>query len=403
MSFPDSIKPFKGLLYNPEVVNDLSSCICPPYDVIDEPKYYYRMSPYNAIKLELPMDSKKANRYEAARITLQKWINERVLIEDEESIYICEQTFTLDGETYKRRGFLALIGLDRERILTHERTRREPKEDRERLFRAIKTFTNFVFGLYADKEERIEEIIDGAKKEKLFEFVEENEIHTEFHRVRLKRDIDRIREFMENKKIYIADGHHRLAVFKRLRLKHIPIYLTNMFSRGLRILPYHRLVRFRDGERTEEILQLLLKKYPHSAYKIPGENLKELKSKIEDPQTVSFGFLRKENPEVIYIFEIERRGHEERKDPSKKLKIQMIHNRVIKGLLKIKDREIDFIPWLEKAKKLMKEGHVDVAFICPAVTVDEIKSVAEAKLTMPPKSTYFYPKLPTGPIFYRYG
>ncbi len=397
------ILPLKGLLLNREVVGDVSKCVCPPYDVIEEPDRYYRISPYNVVRIELPMNSEGKDKYEVAKETISSWISQGVLCEDStDSIYVCEQIFPFYGETVRRLGFLSLVRLDNQMILRHEKTRSTPKKDRERLLLATKTFTSFVFGMYVDDGDRIEDLLQKSEKELLYDFMDEGEIACRFYRMKDKTAENILKACMEDKKVYIADGHHRLDVAAKLKLTHIPMYLTSMFGEGIRILPYHRLIRFEDPGRAEEVWNLLCNKTKPTKYPASWEKMEEIGKRIIGQKELSFSVMIKGDPENIYLFEDFDLKERPKGPTTGRLKIQLIHEAIIKGLLGVKESEIDFSPWFDRVVEKVSKGMYHMAFFCPSIEIKEVKEVAEAKSTMPPKSTFFYPKIPTGPIFFRY-
>ncbi|MCX7857309.1 MAG: DUF1015 domain-containing protein [Deltaproteobacteria bacterium] len=404
MSDDKRIRPFKGLIYNARVVGDISLCVCPPYDVIEDPTKYYKKSPYNAVRLELPIDSEGKDRYQIAKETLEDWLNKGVVEEDtEESIYVCEQSYTVDGNKYSRIGFLSLLRLDMDMIFTHEKTKEAPKKDRELLISATKTFTSFVFGLYVDDTKEIDRILRGCEKKLLYEFEEEGEIKSRIMRIVDRDANETLRSVMEKKKIYVADGHHRLEVARKINLPYLPIYLTGMFEDGTRILPYHRVVKVKDRAKAETLWYLLCDKLKIKPLSLSRDDLNEVKTRLYRSQMLSFAILRKEEPDKIHLFELEKFSVDQTlENPLRKIKVHLIHEGIIKGILQIEEHEIDFIPWLEKVDALVKSGSYDMAFLCPPVGIEQVKEIAEMKLHMPPKSTYFYPKIPTGPIFYKY-
>ncbi len=160
-----------------------------------------------------------------------------------ETIYVYEQEFTIDGTTYARRGLIPLVHLDHARILTHEETRKAAREDRERLIQRLKTFTSLIFALYDDKQKKIENLLVSSEKELMYDFSDELSIRNRFYRMNDAAQIRELVALMEEKRIYIADGHHRLSVAFKLGLPYVAMYLTDMYSEGTVILPYHRIVR----------------------------------------------------------------------------------------------------------------------------------------------------------------
>ena len=238
------IRPFKALIYNRRKVDDISRCVCPPYDIIPNPRVYYERSAFNAIRLELPLATPSTTEYDEAAQTLEAWLREGILAADAaETIYVYEQEFTIDGTTYARRGLIPLVHLDHARILTHEETRKAAREDRERLIQRLKTFTSLIFALYDDKQKKIENLLVSSEKELMYDFSDELSIRNRFYRMNDAAQIRELVALMEEKRIYIADGHHRLSVAFKLGLPYVAMYLTDMYSEGTVILPYHRIVR----------------------------------------------------------------------------------------------------------------------------------------------------------------
>lgn len=401
-------KPFRGILYNKEKINDISRTVCPPYDVISNASSYYERDSKNAIRLELPLPSGSGDQYEAAKHTMDEWLKDGVLLQDaRESIYIYEQEFTIEDISFFRRGFIALHKLEKNRILTHEETRKKAKADRERLIDTLKTYTSLIFGLYEDKGLELENILAGPEKEKVYDFIDEQSIRNRFYRLTDADTISRLASIMDTKEIYIADGHHRLDVSYRLGIPYVPFYMTNMYSPGIVILPYHRTIHFEKTRSFNEILTLLssyteIQKEPYT-----GNNaVKTALSVVEKTTNPSFVLYSKDDLQNLYIVT------EKQSPPSymatniheslKRLKVNAIHSGIIKGLLNIKDEEISFTQDHYESIDFIRNGSLDLAFFLPPTTVEEVKDIAENGLYMPPKSTFFYPKILTGLVFCNY-
>ena len=110
-------KPFNGILYNKEKIDDISRVVCPPYDVISNMASYYERSSENAIRLELPVASGPMDQYTNAKHIMDEWLKKDILRPDkEEAIYVYEQEFEIDGKSFLRRGFIALNKLEKGRI-----------------------------------------------------------------------------------------------------------------------------------------------------------------------------------------------------------------------------------------------------------------------------------------------
>ena len=227
------IKAFKGLRYNRERVDDIAACVCPPYDVIADPRVYYERAPAMPYDWNCPWGKDGLDPYGAARRTLDAWIAENTLsFDDEDSIYVYEQEFSVHDTHLRRTGFIPLVRLDRQRILTHEQTREKAKKDRQMLAEALKTSTSLIFAMYEDASKEIGRLIEGAAREKLYDFVDELSIRNRFYRMTDRAEMARLASLMNEKKLYIADGHHRLSVSFNLGLSYAAIYLTDMHASG---------------------------------------------------------------------------------------------------------------------------------------------------------------------------
>jgi uncharacterized protein (DUF1015 family) len=400
------IKPLQGLLYNIEKVKDVSTCVCPPYDVISDPSIYYDRSPYNAIRLEVPASQGGMDPYRGARKVLDGWLADKVLAFDKEpSVYVYEQEFMLNGVTHRRTGLIPQVSLTSRRILTHEQTRKKAKEDRERLIEELKTFTSLIFAMYEDKTKDIERLVKRAKKEQLHDFVDEQSVRNRFFRMTDGTEMTLLASLMDEKKLYIADGHHRLSVSMKLGLPYVAIYLTDMYADGITILPYHRMLKLARKRGIEEIATVLAPYF--EVTKEPCESRENLDRSIDAlsaSPVLCFMLYGGQEKSVLYRFqqkqaiEFDSEAHEE----LRKLRVNVVHSGVLKQLLGVRDEEISFLNDPGDAMTSVDESRYDYAVFVPATTVDEVRAIADNGLFMPPKSTYFYPKVLTGLVFHKY-
>lgn len=403
-----SIRPFKGIIYNQEKAGDISSIVCPPYDVISDSRPYYASSDFNAIRLELPQAIPLMDQYETARETLTMWLRESVLKrDDKEGFYVCEQDFEIEGRHFTRRGFIGLRRLDRQTILVHEETRKKAKADREQLISTLRTFTSLIFGLYEDREGLVDGVLSDPKRELVYDFRDEQSIRNRFYRMTSADSIARLVSLMEGRKTYIADGHHRLDVSYRLGLSYTPMYLTDMHGEGIVVLPYHRLVNFKVSRTLENILGKLGEYGDIEKKVLPdGEDVTKMLRQMRDTEGYSFVLYSKEDTKNLYRV-VQKRPYppydNQLTPPSlKSLQVNIVHNGIIKGLLGIEDEEISFTQDADSSAESIRKGSCDLAFFLPPTSVGEIRDIAENGLYMPPKSTFFFPKILTGLVFYQY-
>ena len=395
-------KPFRGLIYDKDRIGDIASCVCPPYDVISDDRAYLDRSPFNAIRIELPKAEGTVDRYESARRILEGWRRTGVLIADtRETVYIYDQEFEIEGVPYSRRGFIALNKLDRARILTHEKTREKAKEDREKLIVALKAITSLVFGVYEDRRLEVEDLLADSHKEAIYDFVDEQSIRNRFYRMTEPGEIDRLARLMDTRMIYVADGHHRLDVSYKLNIPYIPLYLTNMYSNGIVILPYHRMVTFERKRPLSELLPLLGNHVDVEKHPWPDpQSLTEVLHLVAQSREPAFALYSNEDPGNLYV--LRAAGLKTGEGPLDRLKVNILHTGILKGLLGIKEDEISFTQDPQELLHSVRAGSVDLAFMLPPTTAEEVKEVADHGLDMPPKSTFFYPKILTGLVYYKY-
>jgi uncharacterized protein (DUF1015 family) len=400
------LKPFKGLLYDQEKVGDIGRCVCPPYDIISDPSRYYRESPFNAIHLELPVAENGLDGYTTARKTLDNWLSQGIIAPDSaESVYVYDQEFVVNGIIRRRRGIIPAIRLDKTRILTHEETRKKAREDREKLIERLTTFTSLVFAMYEDVSNEVGGLVSSAEKERLCDFTDEFGIRNTFYRMNKVREMSDLSTLMETKLLYIADGHHRLSVSYKLGLAYLAIYLTDMNSDGIAILPYHRVLKLNEKKRIDTLLAQIAPYF--DVTEIPrweGGELARLIDTASAASHLSFFIYSNEEKPSLLLFEQKRpiNFDPDGADTLRNLRVNAIHAGVLKNLMGIKDDEISFLNDPGEVTGSVDAGEYDFAVFVPATSVREVRDIAENNLYMPPKSTYFYPKVITGLVFYKY-
>lgn len=400
------IQPFKGLLYNPGKIDDIAHCVCPPYDVIADPEPYYQRSPYNAIRLELPMATPTETPYEAAARTLDEWLEKSILrVDDRPAVYGYEQDFQIGATWHTRRGFIAAVRLDRERLLTHEETRLEAKKDRGQLIGRLNAFTSLVFGLFDDPAGAIGRLLAGASTSLLYDFSDELSIRNRFYRIEDAPVIDSLTGLMEEKYIYVADGHHRLSVAFKIGIPYVAVYLTEMHSPGIAILPYHRTVTLKLKRNIGQLLQGVEGFLDVAREPLDNDGISaELTERIGVRANARYVLVARDDPGHAYVLTQKKPLLEDADmHPSlRRLRVNIAHAGILKRLLGVTEEEISFAKDAEDAHAAVREGGADFALLVPPTTVDEVKEIAEHRLYMPPKSTYFYPKILTGLVFHKY-
>lgn len=398
------VRPFRALRYAAPA-GDMADLVAPPYDVIspDEREYLHRRSPYNAVRLELPDPP-----YEAVARILADWTAMGVLARDARpGLAAWTQRFTLDGRTAERRTLLATVRLapyaDRV-VRPHERTHRGPKEDRLRLYRAVRTHISPVFGLYPDREAAV---WDAAAVTGEPDAVLASDGGAVEHRLWWIDDPARtaaVTAAMADRWILIADGHHRyetaLAYQAEQRagggpaadqpFDHVLMGLTSLDDPGLVVLPTHRvLTRFpADGGSRMRTT--------------PVGDLEALLAALADasPDEAAVGLVRPEGMALLTAAPGPDAG------PAERLDVAVLEREVLVPDLGADQAALtargvlSYVKDAREAAGLVASGRAAAAFVLRPIPTSAVAAVSEAGETMPQKSTYFFPKLLTGIAFH---
>jgi len=437
-----NILPFRGIFYNREKIKELSQVLAPPFDIIsnEAQERYYEMSPYNVIRLILgkkfPGDNEANNRYTKAAQFFQEWCEEEILIRDDlPSIYLLEQEYELrsdmfgevapggKGKIAKRRGFIALAQLEdfsKGIVRPHEGTMAEPKRDRLNLIRACRANFSQIFTTYEDSENRIDRLWEEKKNETpLIDLINGENIRHRLWKIDDQKSLNWIVDGMRDKKLFIADGHHRYesALEYRNELRknnprhsaqesynYVMSYFVNMENGGLEILPTHRAIRnfeVFDGKR------LIVEAGKYFDMKMVN-NLKELLNQMKNEKAKHrIGMYVGGNEFYLLSLKDERIIKGLIKGKAEifcELDVVILHTLIIERVLKISPESQESITYSEKINETVgkvRDGSHCVAFFLRPVKVSEFKAVVEAGELMPKKSTFFYPKLLSGLVINR--
>lgn len=423
-----NIIPFKGLRYNQEKICNLASVVTPPYDIIDETAQarYYAENPNNIIRLELglsfPKDTIDNNRYTRASQYLEKWIeDETLIVEKKPAIYVYQQEFVFQEKKVVRTGFICGIKVEQYengKILPHEQTLTKPKKDRLQLMQATQSNFSSIFGLFSDSEKYIDNLLLEHIKGKMPE-INITDDANEVHRIWVIDNEDiigKIVEVLSDKKIYIADGHHRYetALEYAMQMKqkghkgydYVMATLVNLYDEGLVVLPTHRIVGKIKNFKFSQFKKDLKKLFDLT---LVGnkENLKEFSNGLIERGKYNhvFGMYVDKN---LYFLTLKDKGQTETLLPQdksaawKNLDVAILDNLILDQMLGIGEKErsnqdnLVYSRSEEQVVKYVDNKTYQLGFMLNPTLVEEIVNVAQARDKMPQKSTYFYPKLITG-------
>lgn len=399
------IVPFHGLRYDEAKAGPLGDLICPPYDVVDpaEQDRLYGRSPHNFVRLELgrteAADDPVDNRYSRAKAALEGWIEQGLLrIDATAAFYLYDHYFELDGERSRRRGFLGALRLyqpGRGIVRPHEQTFPKHRADRLRLLRITRVNTSPVFGMFDDRRGRVAEMLEGWTARGPARFVAEARVGAERHMVWALDDrplIGKLQAELKNARIYLADGHHRYEVgleylkeenkakrvdFPEDTPNYVLAYLCPLDDPGLRILPTHRVV---VGGRAA---------------------LEEAVARSFDAAPIDKGGLRDTQPGIALVRDGTFTRLELKPDLDlsalpeswRTLPVAQAEAFLVEPARKA-GAEVRYLPDMEKA--IAEASGEAAAIVLRPVDAQTLKRVADSWELLPPKTTYFYPKVPAG-------
>jgi uncharacterized protein (DUF1015 family) len=415
------VKPLHALRYDQERVGSLEQVIAPPYDVIDAElrSRLVAQSPRNVVEIDLPEDPDGGDVYEHAARTLGEWRQDGTIVHDEDpAFWVLEQDYTApDGSSRRRRGFFARVRVEdygAGRIRPHERTHPGPKEDRLRLTRATRANLSPIFSLFPDPDGRAERAIEAATQAEPFARARDHEgTANALWRVADPDAVRELEEALADAELLIADGHHR---YETARVyadevggegdhRYVLMLLVSLSDPGLLVFPTHRLLTGLkdDTAKQEAVRDTLMRDFDLEP--VPTE---QLEPTVDDGR-VRLGYMDSFHKQGYSLTlkdqSIADEALSDKPAPYRRLDTAVLEALVLKGALGMSEDDISHLNGLgyskdfADARDAVESGRADAGFFMRATPVEQVREVAEAGESMPPKSTYFYPKVPTGLLF----
>lgn len=402
------IQPFRGVLYRSRAA-DLTRVLAPPYDVITPPyrEELYERDPHNIVRVVLNRTEGDAG-YREAGDTYRRWLAEGVLAEDATpALYLLEQGFSAEGRTLRRLGLLARFRAEdpeRRVILPHEHTRAAAKEDRWRVLQA--THANFspIFLMFPDPAARFAALLAATLSERpLLAYVDDAAVSHRLWPVTDAGLVTQLKELFAGVKSYIADGHHRHAT----ALRHRDAvgqdgawtfgYFTPLEAPGLLVLPYHRILA--EGPTLAEAAVRL-----GARFRISRQPDAALAAATIARSRAAYAFALAEPGQGALVVEAEAAASEllpaEAPPSLRALDTFFLHHAVLGPLLDVADAAVRYVHSQAEAEQALGSGACRLAVLLRATPVGQIVDVAEASESMPAKSTFFHPKLPSGLVIH---
>ncbi len=434
------IHPFRALHYNPSPVGELRNVVTQPYDKIslEMQSRYYRSSPFNLVRVIRGQpqadDNPQDNVYVRAARHFREWIGDRILVsEAEPAIYPYDQEYEVPGRPGSkkvRRGFIALCRLEdySARIIhPHEETLSAPKTDRLELLKVTHAHFGQIFALYGDPTGLVESLLAEASREKPWEQVadEYQTLHSVW-RITEPQAIQRVVAAMADKRLVIADGHHRYETalayrdycrtrgISDNRAEYVMMTFVRMEADGLTILPTHRLVHSLPAFDWAEFLSQARSIFEAEEFAAQGEDNDWANRFLESlaragREGPAFGAYAGRGKLALLRL---RRGFDldgalnDLPATLRRLDVILLHRLILQQILGIdrqavrEERNLTYHREFPAAAEAVAKGEAQLCLLLNPTPVEAVRDNALTGLTLPQKSTDFYPKLLSGLAIY---
>ena len=410
------IEPLRALHYDLEKTGGLQPVVAPPYDVIDAEQRaeLAARSPYNVVRIDLPAGN---DPYAEAGRLLAQWREQGVIVTDDQpAFWALEQDYTgPDGQRRQRRGFLTRVRVEEYgagRIRPHERTHAGPREDRLKLTRATQANLSPIFSLFSDPRGAAWAALAAqATGVPWGEATDDDGTGNRLWHVEDQAAIDAVRQTLADAELLIADGHHRYETARAYAeevggegpQRYVLMCLVALQDPGVTVFPTHRLVRGLSTEQHEALAQELRRDFDIAPL---GSNAGLVP---EHSDRVRIGYIDSHfrRPYMLTLRDpaIADAALPDHAEPYRRLDTAVLEALILKGALGMTDEAIDELDGLryardfDQALELVQNGEYDAAFFMAPTPIEDVQAIAETGESMPPKSTYFYPKIPTGLVF----
>ena len=406
------VQPLRALHYDLARVGGLQPVAAPPYDVIDAAQRaeLVARSPYNVVEIDLPQNA--GDPYGHAADVLRGWTTDGIVVRDPApALWALAQDYTgPDGRPRTRSGIFARVRVEDYgpgRIRPHERTHPGPKEDRLRLTRATRANLSPIFSLYDDPAGAawgaVAPSLEGAP---WGEVTDEDGTHHKLWRVEDPAALDAVRSALAGVELLIADGHHRYETARVYAQEpgaapgsdHVLMCLVALQDPGLTVFPTHRLVVGLDEGKRAALREAIERDWLSE----PAGALEP-----ESGDAVRIGYYDGGEPRMLTLKDpaIAAAALPGKPEPYRRLDTAVLEALLLTGALGMTEDDIshlnglDYARTAEQARERVDAGEADAAFFMAPTPVSQVRDVAAAGENMPPKSTYFFPKVLTGMVF----
>ena len=419
------VRPFRGLRYNQAIVGELSDIVCPPFDTIPaelQASLQHR-SPFNVVRLELgdqfPTDTPQDNRYTRTAGLLRTWLESEVLVRERlPAFYLVRHSFRFLGSVRARLELIGCVRLEeyeKRAVLPHEFTRDEDKRDRLALMQACNANISPIMCLYRDDDGTLSAVLDRIQTTRpLAEFSDPGDQSYQVWKIEDTGLTGEIGKALYPRPLYIADGHHRYETALNYRdlgvsergggqtgeqaFNFVIMGLIGFEDPGLLVLPYHRVVGGLTSDALSKVKKALAALFDSEPMPRDGDGITGLLEEVEamGKDRLVMGLLDSEAnaPQLLSL----RAGA----DPGNwgllgRSEAWVLEQQVLKPVLGDSlEQAIAYVHDGTEAEELIAAGQYQLGFLLKPFPLDLFETIVNSGERLPPKSTFFYPKLATG-------
>ena len=420
-----AVSPFRGWRFNPETVGDMASVLCPPYDMIDEEtqEALKHQNQYNVIHLEagegLDWNMSAKEQYAAASDLFDQWRQDEVLRQDAEPCYyLMRHSFPMGGKTMTRLGLIASVGLEdysTGQVLPHEFTQAPAIQDRVWLMESLSANISPIMSIFRDAEGELNKLFQTVMTSgPEFDATDDSGSATALWRISDGAIHSQIGEFFASRPIYLADGHHRYEAARQYQLdrhaeseeakapnlahNHVMMTLIAFDDPGLVVLGYHRTLNGVPADKFGRIkakLNELFESQPLSG------NSDALIQQV-DEQGVNQQLLASVDSDGANMLVLKQSAIEPTWGSLSASEAWVLEEQVLRP--ELGDDTLDHLDFMhdhEEAVEQARNGELQMTFLLKPFPLDAFESIVGGGQRLPRKSTFFFPKLPTGLVINR--
>ena len=418
------VTPFRGWRYNPAMVDDMAAVLCPPYDLITPQIQQALMDrhPLNVIHLEagegLDWAADPSGRYAETSERFEEWMRDGVLRQDAEpGYYLLRHGFTLGGLERSRLGLIACVGLEdyeTRQVLPHEFTEAPAIRDRVTLMESVSANISPIMSIYRDADNELEPVFQrvmvGTPE---VDAQDEFDTVTTMWRIADDEDIAAIASFFERRPVFLADGHHRYEASRQYQIarhaegadapskahNYVMMTLISFDDPGLVVLPYHRnLSGLSDGQLARVRARIL---EVFDAEPAGNRSAAEVVELVEERGRTG-RVMAALTPDGAQLLSLRPSAIGDDWGLMAVSEAWVLEEKILRP--ELGDRTLDHLGFLhdhEEAAEAVANGSLQMAFLMKPFPMDAFEDIVGQGQRLPRKSTFFYPKLPTGLVINR--